>query len=307
MVEFVDTSEPLSESYLNSYEQRPGAKLPVDYRTFLMTHNGGRPRPNHFDVQVDDTTHSLAVSQITALVKDARTVVGRRRIYTVIFPGNLLPVAFVWRSGYLCLSIRGEDYGKLYLWDNEWQVSKGAPDYKTFHLVAHSFGEFLDLLYEPEKEPGLKVVDSFEPISEMDLTAFERELGIQLPDDYCQFLLAHNGGDPDPYCFDIDMGSFINGDSIQYFLGLVDGELYSISRYLNVYAGRVPNNFFPIAPCSGGDLVCLSVRGEDYGKVYYWDHNWEVTEAEPDYSNVHLLADNFTAFLDMLYDLDDES
>ncbi len=36
--------------------------------------------------------------------------------------------------------------------------------------------------------------------------------------------------------------------------------------------------------------------------IYFWDHNWEVTERTPDYENVHFLAENFTAFLGMLYD-----
>jgi hypothetical protein len=48
-------------------------------------------------------------------------------------------------------------------------------------------------------------------------------------------------------------------------------------------------------------LICISIQGDDYGKVYFWDHNWEVTEGEPDYSNVHPLADSFTEFLGKLY------
>ena len=87
-----------------------------------------------------------------------------------------------------------------------------------------------------------------------------------------------------------------------HFLCLSDSEQFSFKNYLRIYNRRLPANLLPIATELSVDLICISIAGHDFGTVYFWDHNWEVTERTPDYENVHFLAENFTAFLEMLYD-----
>lgn len=68
-----------------------------------------------------------------------------------------------------------------------------------------------------------------------------------------------------------------------------------------MYRGRIPPNLLPIAHDPFGNLICLSVAGQDRGKVYFWDHEVEVREGEiPSYRNVSFIADNFESFLDGL-------
>ncbi len=148
---------------------------------------------------------------------------------------------------------------------------------------------------------SVEIEDSYEPISESKLTGFESELGIKLPSDYRNFLLKHNGGRPHPNVFDVLVEGSILRTGVNRFLGFSDSESETFSNYFEVYADRIPKNLFPIATGLSVDLICLSIRGEDYGKVYYWDHNWEVTDGEPDYRNIHLIADNFADFLNKLY------
>lgn len=147
----------------------------------------------------------------------------------------------------------------------------------------------------------VQISGSYEPISEAELAQFEKEQGIELPREYRQFFLMHNGGKPKPNKFDVDIGGFKGSSRVQNFLGFHDTEPCTFSKYLATYKDRIPDNLLPIATELSVDLICLSVRGGDYGKVYFWDHDWEVTEGKPDYSNVHLLADSFTEFLDKLY------
>ena len=59
----------------------------------------------------------------------------------------------------------------------------------------------------------------------------------------------------------------------------------------------MPSNLLPIGTDEDDSLVCLSITGIDYGKVYFWDRHQEVLDRKPDYSNLHLLADSFNSFL----------
>jgi hypothetical protein len=150
---------------------------------------------------------------------------------------------------------------------------------------------------------AVKITHSFPPITEAELQQFEDELGILLPREYRDFLLAHNGGKPKPDTFNVDMDGFKNTNRVICFLGIAPvTDHAAFAWYLKGYKGRIPHSLLPIAYPLNIDLICLSVHAKDYGRVYYWDHNWEVTETEPDYSNVHLVAENFTQFLELLYD-----
>jgi hypothetical protein len=136
-------------------------------------------------------------------------------------------------------------------------------------------------------------------VTESDIQAFETRLNARLPEDYRQFLMQHNGGKPEPYCFRVDMNGFPNESAITYFLCLSDTEQDSLSRYLKIYRDRIPVNLLPIALPLAVNLVCLSIAGDDYGTVYFWDHNWENDEL--DYTNVHFVAHSFNELLNNLY------
>lgn len=139
-------------------------------------------------------------------------------------------------------------------------------------------------------------------IDEHAVKNFERQIKAKLPLDYRQFLLRYNGGKPNPSLFRVEVDGFENETSIQRFLCISSEEHYSLSKYLEIYRNRIPNNLLPIAIELSVDLICLSISGEDYGNVYFWDHNWEVTQKIPDYSNIHFLAHSFDDLLKLLYD-----
>lgn len=147
----------------------------------------------------------------------------------------------------------------------------------------------------------VKITDSFSPITEAELQQFEAEIGYRLPDEYRRFLLKYNGGKPDPKTFNVNIDGFQTFTSVTRFAGLTKPDYCGFDRLLKTYTGRIPRNLLPIACELSVDLICISIAGDDYEKVYLWDHNWEVTEGEPDYSNVHHIADSFEEFLEQLY------
>ncbi|MBK9202300.1 MAG: SMI1/KNR4 family protein [Candidatus Obscuribacter sp.] len=135
-------------------------------------------------------------------------------------------------------------------------------------------------------------------LEESELSQYERQLGLKLPQQYRNFLLEFNGGSPRPSRFtfkDCDTGS-----QVLSFFGF--GSFYDVLEELETYGGRLPKRFFPIAAESGGNLLCISLSGEDSGNIYFWDHELEAELSKgqtPDsVNNTTLVADSFSEFLD---------
>jgi len=82
------------------------------------------------------------------------------------------------------------------------------------------------------------------------------------------------------------------------------GEHSNLEKYLVTYSERIPKNLFPIAHDPGGNLIVIGLSGTEQNKVYFWDHEREADDYEPDMSNVHLLANDFDEFLGLLHEID---
>jgi hypothetical protein len=154
----------------------------------------------------------------------------------------------------------------------------------------------------------LKVIESEKQLTKEDINNIENKLGLKLPVEYKQFLELHNGGHPlkDFYpLIEPIWGDKVRGGNadLAWFLAIYEGEYENFERTLNTMRNRIPKDLIPIARGSGGDLVCLCTQGDNYGKVYFWDHNWEAEDGqEPTYDNVYLVANSFTDFINSLYE-----
>lgn len=138
------------------------------------------------------------------------------------------------------------------------------------------------------------------------LKSLEKTWVFKLPKDYREFLLKYNGGKPSSNCFSFSDDE-TDGSVIQSFFGIHGMDNYDLLyEYQNVYKDRIPDNCFPIACDSFGNLILISVKGPDRGKIYFWDHEEEAYEDVPDYSNLTLIADSFDEFLDGLHDYEEE-
>ena len=139
-------------------------------------------------------------------------------------------------------------------------------------------------------------------ICDEDIRAVEREIGISLPQDYRDFLLAQNGGRPEPNAFPINGLENNPFGTIQVFLGIEDAiESCNLDWTYHTFSGRLPDNLIAIARDDCGDLICLSLYGEDAGSVIFWDRHQEIEE--PSYANVYHVADSFAEFLESIREL----
>lgn len=141
------------------------------------------------------------------------------------------------------------------------------------------------------------------PITDFQLIEFEKVLGLTLPSEYRNHLLQHNGGQCSPNLFSF----FEKGDKttsrVDWFLALYEGDYDNLKNYADMYKiaeKRMPDGFLPIAHDDGGNLVCIACRGEDFGKIYFWDHEKEVdynSSDDSDYGNLYFIAPSFSDFL----------
>ena len=139
------------------------------------------------------------------------------------------------------------------------------------------------------------------PISYADVEQLEASIGRILPDDFKRFLIQFNGGRPEPNAYPL-LGLDKNPYCVVHIFFGIDRPFESGNLEWNfeVMNGRIPDNLFPIACDDGGDLLCLSLYGDDAGSVVFWDYYAE--HFPPAYDNVYRIpgADSFSAFIELL-------
>ena len=145
-------AEPASESQVNNLERRLGAKLPKDYRRFLMTINGGR-RPGggwhlpEFDLAID-TFYGLRESDFY----DLGDAVDRffKNGWTGHLLAEVIPIGYELGNNPILLKCGGSDVGSVFVWDEA-----GTKDWQK---VAPSFDDFVAKLHqEPERRDAAEV------------------------------------------------------------------------------------------------------------------------------------------------------
>jgi SMI1 / KNR4 family (SUKH-1)/Ankyrin repeats (3 copies) len=137
-----------------------------------------------------------------------------------------------------------------------------------------------------------ELIDSFGPVTEAEIQQFERDLNIELPEDYRQFLVKNNGGH---FCDEVCNENFTCVDSL---FGLVPARLQGYFADLR----RVPffdakQTLLRIGDNGLGDELLLRVVGVDYGTV--WIHHVDF-DPDDDETTVRAVAPSFDGFLNGL-------
>ncbi len=137
------------------------------------------------------------------------------------------------------------------------------------------------------------------PLTDGELDVVESRLGFSLPYDYREFLKSVNGGKP------ILDTVELNGEYFDYVgeLFSVRNNMYSndIFRNIEEYRGYLLEHYLPIGNSPGGDIYCISTKQEEFGAVYYWDHEEANYDGEPWEDNMIKLSSSFSEFVDNLY------
>lgn len=124
--------------------------------------------------------------------------------------------------------------------------------------------------------------------SDAEIVHFEEALGERLPSDYREFLLRCNGGYTGGalwHC-ERDVG-------VHHIAGFREESSFSISAHCDSLREFLPSDVIPIADDPFGNAICLGIRGEKKGRIYFWDH--ESAEDDPE-----LVSDSFAEFVSKL-------
>lgn len=176
---------------------------------------------------------------------------------------------------------------------------------------------------------GIKPVygNAFTPISEEQISALEKTLDCRFPEDYRKFATTfgactfHGESPENPYVVfrsSEALPAHIANEGLSLFDAFYGSDIgandpYGLKQRINFYMGRMPTNVVPIGDDGGAGVICLGLRNNDKGKVFYWDqrnerlseeeHFEEYLAARPPeslYQNMYLIADSFIDFLQQL-------
>lgn len=144
------------------------------------------------------------------------------------------------------------------------------------------------------------------------LSEFEEEFNVKLPEQYREFMIKYNGGRVDPNIFDLDVIDDATVLNELYELKTEKGlDLYSVN---DLHEDYFSDEFIAIGDDPGGSDICIGVKGDVRGKVYFFDRESDYEEYDEEGEEIlidekimYLLSDTFYGFLDSLYgDEDDE-
>ncbi len=167
----------------------------------------------------------------------------------------------------------------------------------------------------------------FTPLSDAEMEELERQIGARLPIQYRLIVgrfgaFTFNGrSEQNSYVYFRSLESLPEYISSQRHLAYFDF-FYGVTRergpsglqqQINLFADRVPTTMIPIASDGGAGQICLGIKGDDVGKVFYWDMANEPLDEETyqeDFGepmppeakrqNVYLIAESFDEFLDQM-------
>lgn len=138
--------------------------------------------------------------------------------------------------------------------------------------------------------------------NEEDFVSFEKLIGIKLPKDFKDFILETNGGIPTPDCFSVYDGEETWETNI-YFFGLYKElyELYSLPYNYNEYRGMILNNLIPIGNDYSGNLICIDINKNNFGKIYFSHHDYfSYNDEKPTNFGTYFIANSFAEFFSSL-------
>lgn len=146
----------------------------------------------------------------------------------------------------------------------------------------------------------IEIIKSQRPTNLEEIAEFEKLIDAKLPEDYKQFLLKHNGGHPVMNGFELieTINDKESSGAVSWFFPLYEGDS-NLLLWFKLTRNKLPDEYIPIG-YDNGDSICLVIKGENYGKVYYYTSDWSYW-SEEDYNYIYLISNSFTEFINGLY------
>ena len=337
-IKFDNCGDPLTRGIVGAFGY--GTRLPRDYEDFLCKINGGHPDKDIFDFEIAEKWQARGIANVVekflgVSVLNAAGIVGG--YVGNIIPSRMIVIAHLTNSDMVVMSLKNPDRGKIYHWNSRYDsnitdLENGGGDFLTF--VANSFDEFLSMLHNETEVTRNHGADSrttdftagFTANRRSDIKKQERDTreyngikfdecgdpltpriiealccGVKLTRDYEDFLCKINGGVPDKNTIDFEIAEEWQIPGKSWTIDIIWGaRIFNSAKTGNI----IPSRMIVIAPLASGNLVVMSLKNPDRGKVYLFMGCYEsnITDHENIGSDLLIfVANSFDEFLSMLY------
>jgi cell wall assembly regulator SMI1 len=160
-----------------------------------------------------------------------------------------------------------------------------------------------------EDKMAVEFYGAGQSLDEAVISKAEAKLGFALPRELREFLLATNGGVPDPAQFNIawtpeqPFGKHWKTSEVSRFHSIgAPGFADLVEENTVTFEGRIPASTVAFASDPAGNQLLLAIGGPFAGKILFWLMDEEVEEGmTPSYDDCGIVADSFAGFLDGLY------
>lgn len=151
--ELLKPAHPITENELSAVESELGISLPIDYRNFILVHNGGRPVPCVFDIEWPEN-HQLAEIWKTSEVSRFLSIYSEEKANFVKYnkvnfigriPKSTIAIAYDPGGNLILLGVVGEYIGKVLFWVKDYEVEEGdIQNFGNVGIIANNFDGFLN-------------------------------------------------------------------------------------------------------------------------------------------------------------------
>lgn len=286
------------EERIKEFEELIGQKLPEDYKKFLIKDvNEIYKRGMYVYENMDGQSRKIKAILKNFLTLDKDQEINLFNIFSEHkheLPKGVVPIATHVTIDYTVISLNKKDYGCIYHWSykDEPEVIK-RPSYKNMYLVANSFSEFTDSLQVFEKS-SLYILDK--------IYSFKHKIKGKVPRDFEKFMINEDINSIHGKSIDfIDNYDCEETALLHYVYGFKENQNDIVKNYESELGENTVRGIVPLAEDEAGNLICISLRFKDAGRIYFIDHEVGL-EDENEVDELPVIANSFTEFLEKLYD-----
>lgn len=120
------------------------------------------------------------------------------------------------------------------------------------------------------------------------IESFEKEYGINLPEELKGYIIQYNGGSPN-----LDVLKTAKGKEVQIklLLSYNKDDIETIYKCINYFKDNYNNQLLPFASEDSGDYFCINIKTKE---VILWHHEGDVIET---------VSSSLEEFFDNLYEI----
>ncbi|NJO18450.1 MAG: SMI1/KNR4 family protein [Thioploca sp.] len=146
----IESEKKLALHEIKEVEETLNIQLPEEYKRFLLLYNGGHPQPGKFKYICEDHQNKSLVAWFLAIYEGkAENFLTFFKTYQGRIPQDTIAIARDPGGNLILLGINGKNRGKVFFWLQDFEVEEDEiPEYSNVCLIANSFDEFLNSLFE---------------------------------------------------------------------------------------------------------------------------------------------------------------